>query len=343
MRPPSKRLIAAAALSTVVHAALLGGLHIPVAEPVPNLPLLTARLEAQPAPVKAAVPQRAPTPRRASPQHAAAPSPQPVIAAAAATAAEESPLPAADPVMPAADPAMVASAAPTAFREPEEAPPLPEFPRKGRISYLLMMGSEQTPVGRTVQTWEFEGGRYRIGSQSESTGLVELFRPHRFNYLSQGAITRDGLRPERFLASIRRGSRSDEAIAEFDWEAGRVRLGRLPQQDTQALPAGLQDVISFMYHFALLPPAPGRIVLPFTRGARLETARFDVLPAESVDTPLGRLRTIPVVQVQEAGRESLAVWLATDYRNLPVRIRFFGRDGAPTAEQMVNEIQVGNP
>lgn len=342
MRPTSKRLLAAAALSTVVHAALLGGLRIPAAEPVPDLTPLNARLEVQPAPPQAVTPPRAPTPRPSPPQRVAALSPQPVIAATPVTATEPAPLPVAEPGIPAAEPAVVASAAPTAFREPET-PPLPEFPRKGRISYLLTMGAEQTPVGRTVQTWEFEGEHYRIGSQSESTGLVELFRPHRFNYLSQGSVTGAGLRPERFLASTRRGSRSEESIAVFDWSEGRVRLGRLPQQETQPLPAGLQDVISFMYHFALLPPAPGRIVLPFTRGSRLETARFDVLPTESVDTPLGRLRAIPVVQVHEAGRESLAVWLATDYRNLPVRIRFFGRDGAPTAEQLVNEIQVGNP
>lgn len=342
MRLTSKRLLAAAALSTVVHAALLGGLRIPAADPVPELPPLNARLEALPAPVKAATPPRATTPRPAPPQRIATLSPAPVIAAPPAPAAETVPPTVAGPAAPAAEPTVVASAAPTAFREPE-APPLPEFPRKGRISYLLTMGAEQTPVGRTVQTWEFDGERYRIGSQSESTGLVELFRPHRFNYLSQGSVSSAGLRPERFLASTKRGSRSEEAIAVFDWNEGRVRLGRLPQQDTQALPAGLQDVISFMYHFALLPPAQGRVVLPFTRGSRLETASFDVLPAESVDTPLGRLRAIPVVQVHEAGRESLAVWLATDYRNLPVRIRFFGRDGAPTAEQLVNEIQVGNP
>lgn len=344
MHPTSKRLFAAAALSTVVHAALLGGLRIPAAEPVPELPPLSARLEAQPALPQAATPPRAAPPRPSPPQRVAALSPAPAVAPIPipVPAAEPAPPPVAETGGPAAEPAVVASAAPTAFREPE-APPLPEFPRKGRISYLLTMGAEQTPVGRTVQTWEFEGERYRIGSQSESTGLVELFRPHRFNYLSQGSVTAAGLRPERFLASTRRGSRSEESIAVFDWNEGRVRLGRLPQQDTQPLPDGLQDVISFMYHFALLPPAPGRIVLPFTRGSRLETARFDVLPAEPVDTPLGRLRAIPVVQVHEAGRESLAVWLATDYRNLPVRIRFFGRDGAPTAEQLVNEIQVGNP
>ena len=65
-----------------------------------------------------------------------------------------------------------------------------------------------------------------------------------------------------------------------------------------------------------------------------------MLPAETIDTPLGRLRAVPVIQVRENGRESLAVWLATEYRNLPIRIRFFNRDGELSGEQLVNAIQV---
>jgi hypothetical protein len=223
-----------------------------------------------------------------------------------------------------------------------DTPPLPSFPRKGQITYQLTMGPDQTPVGRTVQTWEFDGTQYRLGSQSESTGLIEMFRPHRYNYLSQGTLSELGLRPERFLASIKRGSRTEESIAVFDWNEHKVRLGRMPQQTTVELPADSQDVVSFMYQLALTPPAPGRIRFPFTRGARLDMVSFDVLPPETIDTPLGRLRTIPVIQVRELDSESLAVWLATDYRNLPVRIRFYNRNGEVSGEQLVGEIRVSD-
>lgn len=251
----------------------------------------------------------------------------------------QEPVPVTEPASPAPEPAVVASAAPTVFQTPE-APPLPSFPRKGRITYLLTMGPDHTPVGRTVQTWEFDGTQYTLGSQSESTGLIEMLKPHRYHYLSKGTVSDQGLRPERFIASVKRGSRSEESLAVFNWKEGQVRLGRLPQQTTVALPEGSQDIISFMYQLALVPPAPGRITMPFTRGRQLETTSFDVLPAESVDTPLGRLRAVPVVQTREDGHESLAVWLATEYRNLPIRIRFFNRDGELSGEQLVNAIQV---
>ncbi|MGV3628389.1 MAG: DUF3108 domain-containing protein [Betaproteobacteria bacterium] len=337
-RGPAMRLLAAAALSVAAHAALLAGSWLTLPEHAPELPPLNVQLQTlapRPAARPHAEPQAHQQTRRQAQNIAAAPRTmqQPEIAIPAA------PDPAAVIESAAPEPAVVASAAPTVFQTPE-VPPLPSFPRKGRITYLLTMGSDQTPVGRTVQTWELEGTQYTLGGQSESTGLIEMFRPHRYHYLSRGTVSDQGLRPERFVASVKRGSRSEESLAVFNWKEGQVQLGRLPQQTSVALPAGSQDILSFMYQLALLPPAPGRITMPFTRGRQLETTRFDVLPAETVDTPLGRLRAVPVIQVRESGRESLAVWLATEYRNLPIRIRFFNRDGEPSGEQLVTAIQV---
>ena len=326
------RLLTAAAVSVAAHAALLAGSWLTPPDPVPELPPLNARLQPL-APV--------PTPPAAEPQRK--PQPQRIAAAPRTTTQPEAipaapePVPVAEPAAPAAEPVVVANAAPTVF-QPPEAPPLPSFPRKGRITYSLTMNS--TTVGRTVQTWEFDGTQYTLGNQSESTGLIEVFRPTRYHYLSKGTISDQGLRPERFVSSVKRGSHSEESLAVFNWEQGQVRLGRMPQQDTVPLPAGSQDILSFMYQLALVPPAPGRITMPFTRGRQLETTSFDVLPAETIDTPLGRLRAVPVIQIRESGRESLAVWLATEYRNLPIRIRFFNRDGELSGEQLVNAIQV---
>lgn len=336
-RSASTRLLAAAGFSLAAHAMLMSGSWLTLPEPEPALPPLTARLEPSPPPAQPVPPRRAVPPKRI----AAAPQTAPLVPvfipdapAQTAEAPEATPAPAAPPVV-------VASTAPTTFTLPDT-PPLPGFPRRGTITYLLTMGSDQTPVGRTVQSWEFEGDRYRLGGQSESTGLIELFRPHRYHYLSQGTLSEQGLRPERFLASVKRGSRTEESLAVFNWDERSVRLGRMPQQTTVPLPDGSQDLLSFMYQLALAPPAPGRIQLPLTRGPRLDVVSFDVLPYEMIESPLGRLRTVPVVQVRENGSESLAVWLAADYRHLPVRIRFFNRDGEFSGEQLVSEIRVGN-
>lgn len=338
------RLGVAAILSAAAHAAMLGGSWLLPPE-LPPAPVLSARLDPAQPPVDTSTPVATVARQARIAAAAALPVLIPESAVALPSASEAlSGEPHAHAVAqnPAPEPVVVASAIPTALPAPE-LPSLPDFPRTGQITYQLTLGPDQTPVGRTTQTWVFDGLQYRLGSESESTGLIELFRPHRYRYLSQGTLSASGLRPERFLASVQRGSRSDESSAVFNWTERRIRLGRLPQLSTVELPDGSQDIISFMYQLALSPPPPGRFRLPFTRGARLDMASFDVLPEEHIDTPLGRLRTLPVVQVREHEQESLALWLALDYRNLPVRIRFFSRDGSLNGEQLVSEIRVGNP
>jgi hypothetical protein len=44
--------------------------------------------------------------------------------------------------------------------------------------------------------------------------------------------------------------------------------------------------------------------------------------------------------VRKPGAETIQVWLAADYRYLPVMLRFYGRDGEPSGEQIVNEIRL---
>jgi hypothetical protein len=162
LRRTARRILVAAAISMIAHAALLAGSWLTPPESPPELPPLTARLEPLPPEPKAAAAPARQTPRRIG---TTAPS------ASATPAVTDVPGPAAaEPASPstAEAPVVIASAEPTTFRMPET-PPLPSFPRKGQITYQLTMGPDKTPVGRTVQTWEFEDTRYRLGSQSEST------------------------------------------------------------------------------------------------------------------------------------------------------------------------------
>ena len=54
------------------------------------------------------------------------------------------------------------------------------------------------------------------------------------------------------------------------------------------------------------------------------------------------MRALPVRQMPRRGEATIEIWLAADYRYLPVRIRHFDRRGNFTGEQMVNEIRVSN-
>jgi hypothetical protein len=97
-----------------------------------------------------------------------------------------------------------------------------------------------------------------------------------------------------------------------------------------------------MYQLALEPPAPGRSHVAVTNGSKLQVYELEVRAEEKIDTPLGVLRALPVRQVRREAAESIELWLATEYRHLPVRIRFYGRDGEPAGEQIVTAIRLSD-
>jgi hypothetical protein len=242
----------------------------------------------------------------------------------------------AEPAPPAVEPAPR-----TALLASPPAPaPVKSLPRKGRITYTLFLGTDRFSVGRTVQSWEIDGDAYKLGSTSETTGLASLFAARHLTYLSEGKLTVRGLRPETFLMSRTRRGQLEAGRARFDWSAGRITFGKVPDQRDAALPAGSQDIVSFMYQLSLAPPEPGPLRLSITNGVGFDVYELEVSGEESIETPLGTLKALPVKQVRKPGEESIEIWFAAEYRYLPVKIRFIDREGNPSGEQIVSEIRV---
>lgn len=328
--------------SLAIHALVISATRLEIAAPPEPAPPLEARLAPAPPPaakpVATAQPAVKPRPRRT-----AAFTPAPATVARSPLTLPSEPEP---DVAPAAEPAPVAQEPPpppekvALAAESTAAIPPASLPRKGRITYALLYGENRSPVGRAVQSWEVEGGTYILASDAETTGIVELFRPQRHRYLSQGRITARGLQPESFLMSRTRRGQTEAAQARFDWSAGSLTYGNARDQKNTVLPGGTQDILSFIYQFALVPPEPGRFRLPVTNGSRLETHEIEVFQEEFMETPLGMLRVLPVKQTRRAGSESIEIWLAAEYRYLPVKIRYFDRDGQPAGEQVVSEIRL---
>jgi hypothetical protein len=221
--------------------------------------------------------------------------------------------------------------------------PVNPLPRKGRIEYGVRYGSgDGLPVGKTVHSWKMEDGHYLLASDAETTGLVDVFSPQRLRYVSQGRITPQGLRPDSFVITRTRRGKTEAARARFDWDNGQILYGYAHDRKVAALTEGAQDLMSLAYHFALMPPRPGRLRVPVTSGKGFETYEIEVFPEEVIDTPIGQLRTLPVKQIARPGKEHFEMWLAVQYNYLPVRLRHYDREGAYSGEQIALEIRVGD-
>ncbi|HEX2825640.1 MAG TPA: DUF3108 domain-containing protein [Burkholderiales bacterium] len=337
----------AAGLSGVAHALVAGYAHFELPEaPADRIPLAVRIAEAPPRAPPSVAP---PKPKRRA---------RPDVQVAAAVAMP-SPIPAAigdpeDPVVedapavesaeaPQREPVVVAEAPkPGPEAAPEPAAPVRKLPRRGRITYDMLYGRDGFPAGRTVQTWEADQGRYRLASHSETIGIVDLIRSQYRTYSSRGAVTREGLKPESFkmVRNRGRGRANEEASAQFDWKQATLTLGRTAEQRQVKLPPKSQDLLSFIFQLSLDPPAPGRLSQVVTTGSRIEVYELDVLGEEVIDTPLGMMRALPIKQVRKGNEESIELWLALEYRYLPVKLRFFDKQGEPQGEQVVADIRL---
>ncbi len=347
-RATTTRLLLAMAASLALHAFVMSSARIELAAP----PQPRQPLEARLAPAPAAPPARAvaPAPRPKTRQAAVKPLTPPVPVISTPTPlyvppeweldSDSVPEPEEAPVAGADSP----SAEHLAFA-PRSTPEVPvnPLPRRGRIEYNVLYGSgDGLPVGRVVQTWEMEGGRYLLASDAETTGLIDFFSPQHLRYISQGRVTRQGLRPEQFFITRMRRGKTEAAQARFDWDNRQIRYGYPHDRKIAALVEGAQDLMSLAYHFALSPPKPGRIQVAVTSGRDFDMHEIDVFPEEVIDTPIGQLRALRLSQIARPGKEHFDLWLAVQYNYLPVRLRHYDRKGAYSGEQVAIEIRVGD-
>ena len=192
-------------------------------------------------------------------------------------------------------------------------------------------------VGRVVHTWQISDGHYIITNAMEATGVFALIRPGILAQNSQGRITVNGLEPESFWDQ--RGQEADMTFnAQFDYQKKIVIYGRGQEITTSPLPPGTQDLLSFVYQFALRAPFTGTMQFSMTNGRKLDSYTYQVVGEEMIETGLGKLRTLHLSKVHQPSDDGVDVWLAADHQYLPVKIRLTNNNG-DVLEQVVQGIR----
>ncbi len=335
-------LILAFAASLGIHAVALFGPDIELAVE-PDAPLIVAELKPLPAPpAQPAVvppasveperkPEKATSAKRALPRRKPASPRESMVHAAPAMINPEAAYADAEETIGAPP---VADGVPEVSSQGPETPPAPpRLPPRGSIRFRVDRGDSNFEIGVAHQDWEFENGRYRLRSVVETTGLVSLFRSVRIEMESLGRFSENGLQPEVF-GVIREGRRAREK-ALFDWESMKLRVSDRPEQ---TLGLGAQDLLSFYYQLGFLDIPPGGAgSMPVATGKKYGLYRLENLGDEEIEIPLGVLRTR---HLRAPGENSTELWLAYDYRLLPVKIRHVDNNGG-TLVQVAVDIKFG--
>ena len=316
----------AIALSLLLHIGLLLGPHIErpsQSEPPP----LSVKIQPPPPPISQPLAARRPI--KTAPKATSAP---PVVTA------EQS---AAPPVATPTTPAPLAQSPEPAEKLGPPASPIdthPAFPKQFELVYTVYRGEQGMVVGKTTHKWRTANNQYLLTSSSEATGLFSLFFSGRYRLTSRGELNEFGLKPISFW--IQRGQNGERTeSAEFDWEAKSLQYGKQGDLRNAALDAGTQDQLSVLYHLALTAPHSGRFRLALTTGRKFNQYEYQLIGEETLDTPLGSLKTQHLARVvQDTGSKS-DIWLAVDHHYLPVRLKFSAQ-GGEILDHVIAEIRV---
>ncbi|MGH8730320.1 MAG: DUF3108 domain-containing protein [Burkholderiales bacterium] len=196
-------------------------------------------------------------------------------------------------------------------------------PLKVQIDFAVTSGSMQLGKGRDFL--EHDGKKYSVISETMTVGVAALFYKLNIRRESRGLLTTSGLRPLRFEEH---SSRKPRRAADFDWEAGQVKLTDGDKIETVPLTANTFDPTSLPYTFAFAQSNKESMNVFVADGRRLADYQYRVIGKETLKTPLGELETLHFQKVQEADdKRGLEFWLSVNHHFLPVKIRLVDKNG----------------
>lgn len=327
---PLQRIFAAIALSALAHGLLLWQLpEINLAANAELLPLLQAKLEPLPRLARRPVarkPIAKPSARhRAKAQPAAAPSPSITAVTGPATSSVAAEPVAAEPDSPV--PAVTAA----------EEPPL--LPRHAQLHFAVQYGSGTFKVGEASHILENIDGHYTLHAVTQTTGLVGVFKNYHLDQTSSGSVSRQGLRPASYAEVKTDSSGTQTATAGFDWDAKKIHFA---DGGESPLTEQAQDALSLPYQLSQLPMNLASLPIALSNGKNINQYYIAVGDEGTIHTAMGELRTVALHKVHGANEDGLIIWLALDYRLLPVKILYLDKSGEVSANMVITDIRVSD-
>jgi len=207
------------------------------------------------------------------------------------------------------------------------------LPANMKLTYSVHYGT--IPVGISTRTLSRQpNGTYRYTLRSSPTGVARMFT--HIEWLEQGHFrVVDGQVLPLVYLKYRVGTdnpRREQAT--FEWDKTRIVYAN---GSSDTLPPGTQDGNSLIFELMLHPPTasdPGKIHI--TTGTKLIVYDYKYLRRETIDTALGRLKTLVIGWAEQTSGKSgslFTAWLAIDRHNIPVKI--VARQDGKTATMLI--------
>ena len=202
-------------------------------------------------------------------------------------------------------------------------------PKSANATYNLFNNGQR--IGVVSETFTRTGTHYHIESETKGVGVYVLLAKGGIKFVSDGEITKNGLRPGHF--EHHRG-KNKLASADFDWEKNILTVNHDGKTESIPLQANTQDRLSIMYQFMFLPNKIKKLELYMTNGKSLERYQYILKAEEKLATPAGAMKTNHYFRQGKADDDQVNLWLGTTKRNFAVRLVIEDKDGGKLEEML---------
>jgi len=191
--------------------------------------------------------------------------------------------------------------------------------------FSVFVNGDERPAGTAnIEYVREESGSYKLRWLVEGKGLLKLLYPS-LEQQSQGEISPRGLKPHFYRYAF--GSRASKTYeARFDWETNSITLKTSKGEQRLDLPDNAQDWLSFMYQFMFVPPLQ-EMHVTLTNGRRLGEYEYMFEGEESLVIADQTIQTVHIAHTRGDTDEKVDLWLDSDYRFVPVKIKKLEKNG----------------
>jgi len=197
--------------------------------------------------------------------------------------------------------------------------------KKVVIDYDVRRSLDGSPVGSARTMYLLgENNQYSIKNEVEAKGFISLFYWNKLVQTSDGVVTPEGLKPKNYHYQF--GSKIDN-FAVFDWESKKIITTMNGKTNEFDMFEGSQDMLSFMYQFMFEPPLT-KMKIYITNGKNYKPYDYSYIGEEVIQTEVDKILTMHIAKFNYNNEERIDLWLAKDYRYLPIKIRKTEKDGS---------------
>lgn len=213
------------------------------------------------------------------------------------------------------------------------------FPRHLALKFDVYKGGGIFRVAEVRHQLDILNGRYRLYATMQTAGISSLHNDDQLSQLSQGKMDEQGLHPDTFMAEKITKGRKQSLKADFDWVAQTLRFVK---SDEVSLTPDAQDILSFMYQLSQLSMSREIIPLSISDGEHLEKYQIEIDSAEDIVTPMGNLHALHLRKMHPVNESYFEIWLAQEYRLLPVKFRQVDGTGKVIEELVITDIRTSD-